>query len=51
MVKLVGKILRDSEVTARDLSFNHDDRYFYIRPGGSTRGKKAWTTFGARKLC
>ncbi|KAG6953888.1 hypothetical protein JG688_00012600 [Phytophthora aleatoria] len=51
MVKPVGKILCSSEVTARDLSFNLDGRYFYIRRGGSTGGgKKAWITFGERKL-
>ncbi|KAF1780164.1 hypothetical protein GQ600_27755 [Phytophthora cactorum] len=57
MVMPVGKILCDSEITARVLSFKSvcrelrgqgwtckppgrrtlDDRYFYIRPGGSTR--------------
>ncbi|POM63699.1 Hypothetical protein PHPALM_20868 [Phytophthora palmivora] len=60
MVRPLGKVLRDSEVTGRDLSFKSvwkelkgqgwyrkppprrslDDRYFYIRPGGSTTGSE-----------
>ncbi|POM64840.1 Hypothetical protein PHPALM_19588 [Phytophthora palmivora] len=47
MVRPLGKALRDSEVTGRDLSFKSPpprrsvgDRYFYIGPGGSTTGSE-----------